>query len=68
MSTISSIGISSSSTVQPTQRTPEAAEVKGVRDTDGDSDDAGSRVAKTMPAATVNASGEKVGLLINTAA
>jgi len=60
---IGSVGSSYAS--QAIQRTPEASEVKGAPDRDGDSDDRG---AKAAPAATVNTSGQLVGQLINAAA
>jgi len=42
--------------------------VKGVRDNDGDADDGGAKAVKSIPSATVNAAGEKIGKVINTAA
>ncbi|MCX7174780.1 MAG: hypothetical protein NT159_12845 [Proteobacteria bacterium] len=68
MSTIGSINSGSSNAVQTIQRTPELAELKGSRDKDGDSDDGGSTTVKTAPSASVNAGGEKIGMVINVAA
>lgn len=50
---------------QAAQRRPEAAEVKGGRDNDGDSDDGGVKAAKAAPAPTVNMNGQKIGGTIN---
>lgn len=55
--------IGSASAFQPIQRTPEAAEVKGSPENDGDRDDGG--VTQLAPSATVNASGQKIGQLLN---
>ncbi|MBI3524225.1 MAG: hypothetical protein HY066_06805 [Betaproteobacteria bacterium] len=67
---IGSVGSSYSGlTTQASQRTPEAAEVhKGGRDNDGDSDDGGVKAVKAAPAPTVNASGQKIGQVINVSA
>lgn len=51
------------STYQPTQRTPEATEIKGAPDHDGDSDDSGASQAAIAP--TVNTNGQTIGQLIN---
>lgn len=60
---IGSVGSSYAS--QAIQRTPEASEVKGAPDKDGDSDD---QAVKAVPAATVNTNGQLVGQLINAVA
>ena len=60
------IGSIGSGTYQPIQRMPEASEVKGVLDKDGDSDD--GVAAKAKPAPTVNTNGQAIGQLINTIA
>ena len=71
MSAIGSISSSYSSmatqAAQATQRTPEASEVKGAPDNDGDSDDGGVTSVKA-PTQTVNLSGQKIGQLINVTA
>jgi hypothetical protein len=59
---------SSSYSSQALQRTPEAREVKGAADHDGDSDDSGSKAIKAAPASTVNSSGQTVGSLLHTIA
>ena len=53
---------------QAVQRTPEAAEVKGAKDNDGDSDDGGAKAVKAAPAPTVNMNGQKIGQHINVTA
>lgn len=63
---VSSVG--SSTQNQAVQRTPEAAEVKGVRDNDGDSDDSGAKAVQATQAPTVNLSGQKIGQIINVSA
>ena len=63
---ISSVGSSLPTPV--IQRTPEAAEVKGARDNDGDSDDGGAKAAQAAPAPTVNLNGQKLGRIINVSA
>jgi hypothetical protein len=57
--------IGGSYTNQAVQRMPEASEVKGAPDNDGDSDDQG---VKAAPAQTVNTNGQLVGQLINAVA
>jgi hypothetical protein len=53
---------------QALQRMPEAREVKGAADNDGDSDDGGTKAIKAASAPTVNTSGQAVGTLINAVA
>ena len=68
MSTVGSISSSyGNAATQATQRTPEAAEIKGAPEHDGDSDDGASKTVKA-PAPTVNLNGQKIGQLINVAA
>ena len=51
---------------QSLQRAPEAAEAKkGGPDHDGDSDDQGVAAVRSAPAPTVNATGQKLGQVIN---
>ena len=54
--------VSSAISSQSLQRQPEAAEVKGRPENDGDADDGTKSVRKTP---TVNTSGQSVGNLIN---
>ena len=56
---------SSSYPSQALQRTPEAREIKGAADNDGDSDDSSSKATKAAPAPTVNTSGQMVGGLLH---
>jgi hypothetical protein len=71
MSAIASISSSFSSmatqAAQATQRTPEASEVKGAPDNDGDADDGGATSVKATTQ-TLNLSGQKIGQLINVSA
>ncbi|MCX7162041.1 MAG: hypothetical protein WCI19_01940 [Betaproteobacteria bacterium] len=68
MNAIGSISSGNSSTAaQATQRAPEAAEVKGAPEKDGNADDGASKTVKA-PAPTVNMNGQKIGQLINVAA
>ena len=53
---------------QALQRKPEAAEVPGAKDKDGDSDDGGARAASSSVSPTVNMSGQSIGQVINTKA
>jgi len=54
--------VDSTASYQPVQRLPEASEVKGAPEKDGDADDA---TAKVAAAPTVNTSGQTVGQVIN---
>ena len=64
MSVGSVSGAGAAPVVQAPQRAPEASEVKGTPDRDGDADDGGGAV-KAVPSASVNLNGQKVGQLIN---
>jgi len=59
------VGSATSTYTPTTVRTPEAAEVKGARDNDGDSDDSSIKTSPSPLSSTVNMSGQKIGQVIN---
>jgi hypothetical protein len=70
MSTIGSINSNTSATSQTNLRapTPEMPEVKAARDKESDSRAEATKTSPPTPSPTVNASGQKIGQVINDAA
>jgi hypothetical protein len=60
------MSVSSIGGANPIPRSPEASEVqKAGADHDGDADDGASKTAKAAPAPVVNATGQRLGQIVN---